>query len=464
MCHLATAASVLCPSLLRQDNIFEWHFTLRGPQGTEFESGSYHGRILLPAEYPFRPPSLMLLTPNGRWECNKKVSNHPSSTTEQLMSQTLTVLPVMMIQLALQICLTFTGFHEEMWQPAWGVRTALLGVQAFMSARAEAATGVGSLDYPIEERLKLADRSKSWICPTCDKANAELLPDQGERTAEALPDGLQVDITRQSQPQDSDATTSTPEAQTSNLQSSERQQQQEAVTAVSQVSDTSALAASVGAGTALTAAAAAETEPSAQESDRVQQPSSSDDTGFAGDRAFAGSSTSANLHQGASATVTSSHHRFLSSEPIRDHPEAAAGAQQQTSKLHETRSSTLEPQQQSTLSQSLPRPPAQQPFRPEHLARQSQRETLQQGRAYDRAEALSSSTADFARPLTSIPAANYDLRPQPHQEVDRQADPLPPPPPIARRPTRSEARVAQLDRAILTVVLLLCGLVVRRLL
>lgn len=57
-----------------QDNIFEWHFTLRGPSGSEFADGIYHGRILLPAEYPFRPPSLMLLTPNGRWECNKKVS------------------------------------------------------------------------------------------------------------------------------------------------------------------------------------------------------------------------------------------------------------------------------------------------------------------------------------------------------------------------------------------------------
>jgi ubiquitin-protein ligase len=55
-------------------SVQEWHCTLRGPAGTEFEDGLYHFRILLPAEYPFRPPSLMMLTPNGRFELNTKAS------------------------------------------------------------------------------------------------------------------------------------------------------------------------------------------------------------------------------------------------------------------------------------------------------------------------------------------------------------------------------------------------------
>ena len=54
----------------------EWHCTLRGPAGTDFEGGLYHFRIRLPAEYPFRPPSIMLLTPNGRFELNTKVRAH----------------------------------------------------------------------------------------------------------------------------------------------------------------------------------------------------------------------------------------------------------------------------------------------------------------------------------------------------------------------------------------------------
>lgn len=56
-----------------ETNLFEWHFTLLGPPGTEFERGIYHGRITLPPQYPMMAPDLVMLTPNGRWEMNKKV-------------------------------------------------------------------------------------------------------------------------------------------------------------------------------------------------------------------------------------------------------------------------------------------------------------------------------------------------------------------------------------------------------
>ncbi|KAI6028330.1 UBC-like protein [Pisolithus orientalis] len=116
----------------------EWHCTLRGPIGTEFEGGLYHFRILLPAEYPFRPPSLMMLTPNGRFELNTK------------------------------ICISFTNYHEEEWQPAWG---------AFFPLRGQAANGVGSVEYPISERKRLAQLSREWVCPKCRLSNLECLPD-----------------------------------------------------------------------------------------------------------------------------------------------------------------------------------------------------------------------------------------------------------------------------------------------
>lgn len=45
-----------------EDNLFEWHFTMRGPQSSEFEGGIYHGRILLPTQYPMKPPNIILLT------------------------------------------------------------------------------------------------------------------------------------------------------------------------------------------------------------------------------------------------------------------------------------------------------------------------------------------------------------------------------------------------------------------
>ncbi|KAG6920004.1 hypothetical protein DXG01_013353 [Tephrocybe rancida] len=130
-----------------EDDIFEWHCTLRGPAGTEFEGGLYHFRIMLPAEYPFRPPSLMMLTPNGRFELNTK------------------------------ICISFTNYHEELWQPAWGVRTAIIGLQGFFPLKGQQAVGVGSIEYPPAERKRLATLSREWVCPHCKECNLELLPD-----------------------------------------------------------------------------------------------------------------------------------------------------------------------------------------------------------------------------------------------------------------------------------------------
>ena len=31
------------------------------------QGGVYHGRILVPADYPMKPPDIIVLTPNGRF-------------------------------------------------------------------------------------------------------------------------------------------------------------------------------------------------------------------------------------------------------------------------------------------------------------------------------------------------------------------------------------------------------------
>jgi len=134
-----------------EEDIFEWHCTLRGPPGTEFEGGLYHCRIVLPSEYPFRPPSVMMLTPSGRFELNTK------------------------------ICISFTSYHEELWQPAWGIRTAIVGLLSFFPMKGTAAAGIGALEYPTTERKRLAALSRNWSCPHCQQSNLELLPDPVEK-------------------------------------------------------------------------------------------------------------------------------------------------------------------------------------------------------------------------------------------------------------------------------------------
>lgn len=75
------------------NNIYEWHFTIRGPENSEFEEGIYHGRIELPVEYPFKPPNIYFLTPSGRFDIKTK------------------------------ICLNITKFHPENWNPSWTSKT-----------------------------------------------------------------------------------------------------------------------------------------------------------------------------------------------------------------------------------------------------------------------------------------------------------------------------------------------------
>lgn len=133
------------------ENLFEWHFTIRGSPDSDFKDGIYHGRIMFPPEYPLRPPHIMLLTPNGRFEINQK------------------------------ICLSISGHHPETWQPSWSVRTALLALIAFMPTKSNAT--IGSLSYSSEERKLLAIKSQDWSCPDCGKI-ADLL---GTESTENVP-------------------------------------------------------------------------------------------------------------------------------------------------------------------------------------------------------------------------------------------------------------------------------------
>ncbi|KAL2919941.1 hypothetical protein HK105_200007 [Polyrhizophydium stewartii] len=129
-----------------EGDMLEWHFTLRGPSEGGFAGGRYHGRLNFPADYPFKPPDITFLTPNGRFEVNKK------------------------------ICLSITGFHPESWRPAWGVRTTLVALISFFPTAGQGA--VGALDWTEAERKLQAARSRSWSCPTCGAAMAGALPDE----------------------------------------------------------------------------------------------------------------------------------------------------------------------------------------------------------------------------------------------------------------------------------------------
>ncbi|KAL2179173.1 ubiquitin-conjugating enzyme/RWD-like protein [Thermothelomyces heterothallicus CBS 202.75] len=142
-----------------ETDLFEWHFTLRGPPKSPFESGIYHGRIVLPPGYPLRPPSFRFLTPSGRFETNR------------------------------EICLSISGHHEETWQPAWGIRTALVALRTFMETDVKGQ--LGGLESGEAVRRRLAAESRAWRCGVCcgGKTNAEILAECEERVKESSGEG-----------------------------------------------------------------------------------------------------------------------------------------------------------------------------------------------------------------------------------------------------------------------------------
>ena len=154
-----------------ESDLFEWHFTLSGPPSTPYSSGIYHGRIILPPSYPLRPPSFRFLNPSGRFEVNR------------------------------EICLSISGHHEETWQPAWGIRTALAALRAFMEGGAKGQ--VGGMEMGEEGRRKLAGESRRWRCEGCGgRSNEEILKGEeggckekgkeGEEESTTVPEGLRL--------------------------------------------------------------------------------------------------------------------------------------------------------------------------------------------------------------------------------------------------------------------------------
>ena len=97
----------------------------------------------------------MFLTPSGRFETNTK------------------------------ICLSFSAFHPELWQPAWGIRLILEALISFLPTPGDGA--IGALDYKPEERRRLAKQSQSFVCPICgpiEKLLPKLDPDR-EKSAKS---------------------------------------------------------------------------------------------------------------------------------------------------------------------------------------------------------------------------------------------------------------------------------------
>ena len=99
-------------------NLLEWHFLLLGSVDTPYEGmnflhptlfvltnlgGYYHGKLLFPIDFPFKPPTILMLTPFGCFQPNKRL--HFSMFDDRLLT----------------------------WNPSWTVSTIIMEVILFMN-------------------------------------------------------------------------------------------------------------------------------------------------------------------------------------------------------------------------------------------------------------------------------------------------------------------------------------------
>ncbi|GJJ11375.1 hypothetical protein Clacol_005607 [Clathrus columnatus] len=149
---------------------FSGNYIIRGPPDSPYAGGEYHGVLLFPAEYPFKPPGI------------KSFASH-------------------LVLLALDVDSLWpfpTGQKNLLlnWNPAWSVATILTGLLSFMLSD-EMTTG-GLLSNPHDKRI-LASRSHAWnitqkrfkdAFPEYCTPTPKDLPNMGERER-GIPDERQ---------------------------------------------------------------------------------------------------------------------------------------------------------------------------------------------------------------------------------------------------------------------------------
>ena len=81
-----------------ETNRYIFYFLFVGCDDSDYKNGYYIGKIILSPDYPEKPGDFMILTPNGRFEINRK------------------------------LCLSNSGYHSDQWTPTWTITNMLIGL------------------------------------------------------------------------------------------------------------------------------------------------------------------------------------------------------------------------------------------------------------------------------------------------------------------------------------------------
>lgn len=140
-----------------ESNLLEWHYVIEGSKDTPYESGFYWGKLIFPKTYPLKPPSVMMLTPNGRFITGRR------------------------------LCLSMSDYHPESWNPMWSVSTIITGLISFM---AETAPTLGSMESSTAQKKKYAKYSLEFNVK--DTQFRQLFPELVEKHEEIMNERIKL--------------------------------------------------------------------------------------------------------------------------------------------------------------------------------------------------------------------------------------------------------------------------------
>ena len=112
------------------NNLLDWYCMIYDLDEEGYKNGQYIFNIKMSPNYPFDPPEFYFLTPNGRFDIDKK------------------------------LCFSNSSYHKESWSPLWTIKTIILGFLSFFLEKK--SSGVGHLTLSIDEKIIFAEKSQEY--------------------------------------------------------------------------------------------------------------------------------------------------------------------------------------------------------------------------------------------------------------------------------------------------------------
>ena len=124
------------------------------------------GKLVFPADYPWKPPAIMMVTETARFQTNAK------------------------------ICLSISDYHPETWNPVWPIRSIIIGIISFMCTNQNT---IGAISTTDAQKINVASESAAKLLENKKflEVFEHMIDDIGIKEAKNLPKVAKVEQTEQ---------------------------------------------------------------------------------------------------------------------------------------------------------------------------------------------------------------------------------------------------------------------------